>query len=131
MRRSSSRYGMSALRRGSTAATSGISAERASTRRMIAGIDQHAVAALAEFLAERGHVIAVAFEDQPALALERGDDRVGADVRVAVHVAADPGAEAQQRPPRHPVRQLGVGRGEAALELGVAGRHRTEQHVDR
>src|SRR5439155_24903496 len=40
----------------------------------------------------------VAFEHQLALAREPRIQRVGADVGIAVHVAANPGAEAQHAP---------------------------------
>ena len=46
---------------------------------------------------EAPHVVAVAPEHEPPRALERLADRVGARVRVAVGIAADPGAEAERR----------------------------------
>ena len=51
---------------------------------------------LAELARQRGHVLAVTLQHQRALRVEAVGNGVGAHVRVAVHVAADPAGEAQQ-----------------------------------
>ena len=91
-----------------------------------AGIDAGALGGLGEDahqLAEIGGVVA---DHLGALRFQRGEDGVGTDVRVAVHVAADPGAELQHH---RQLRALPVDGIQRFGELPVIGRQHAVQHV--
>ena len=58
--------------------------------------DFHPIRGLAELGRERAALVVVEIENQRTLSRERCPNRFRVDVRVAVHIAADPGREMQQ-----------------------------------
>ena len=89
-------------------------------------IPRHPRLALGQDVAERAQVGAIAGQRGGALHLQRVADGGGADVGIAVHVAAHPGAEAQQRGQFDP---LAVHRLDRVGEGFVEHRQHPEQHA--
>ncbi len=71
---------------------------------------------------EVAHFVAVAGRGERAGVVERGVDRVGTSIGVAVLVAADPGAERERR-------DLGIDAGDEPAQLGLDAGRVVEQHA--